>query len=202
MGSVTSLQDDGRAGGATPITVEATQSGSSGSNLAMDNAGNWTLAQWSGTVYTIIMQVIANAANGADNVKLGDSAHQVHMLGTLLANLSATFSGDVTINGTGTGLFVANSASIGGTLTIGTQLLLASGSLTRIASFGPYAVTNVAGGAFFNHNLGVIPDMVLMITDDSVRDNLPVVDFSTMTTTQIKLTCNTNVTARGIALKF
>ncbi len=200
--AATSVQDDGRAGGAIPITIEATRTASPASNLALDNQGNLTLAQWDGSTRTIIFQVIANATSGANNVVLSDSNHQAHILGTLLADLAATINGVATMNGSGTGLSVAHNAFFNSSLTVSTKVVLPTGSLSRIAQFGPYNVTSTS--AFYNHNLGVIPDMVLLTCDDTNGRNQPTPNFSTMTATQVALvTSLTTVTVvRGLAIKF
>lgn len=64
-----------------------------------------------------------------------------------------------------------------------------AGNLTRIVRDGPYTVTNVATA--FNHSLGVVPDVVLPSVAGASSTALDVTyDFSTMTTTQVKLQCN------------
>ncbi len=197
------LADDGRAGGATPVTIEATQSGAGGSNVLIDNQGNATFAQWSSGILTTIFHVLANATSGTDNVKLGDSGHQVYIQGTLLADLATTFSGDVTVNGLGTGLSVANNVTVSGTATVSIDLALALGSVSKIASFGPYSIAGNGHGTFA-HNLGVIPDFILLVIDDTTYHQLPSVDFANLTSSQFTSYNGGGGTAtfRGIAIKF
>ncbi len=182
----TTLADDGRTGGATPITIEAKQSGSSGSNLAIDNQGNITLAQWNGTTLLTIFQVIANAAANADNVVLSDSTHRTHVKGTLLVDLATSISGTLQVVGITTFL---------------SQVAFVSGTLTRIAAWGPYTFTTT--GTFFNHNLGVIPDLILMVNIVTTATIIHAgYDDSTLTATQFKAFANASGTFRGLALKF
>ena len=102
-----------------------------------------------------------------------------------------------TIEGTGD-VFAVSAA--GPTLLLGTLNLLV-GSLSKIAAFGPYSVTTTA--AFFNHNLGVIPDAIILT--HSVASSVafdPSYDHASMTATQVKLQSVATGTLRGLAIKF
>ena len=59
--STTSVTNDGNA--ATVNFVEATQSGSSGSNVKIGNDGSMTLAQFVSSVYQMVMQVVVGASS-------------------------------------------------------------------------------------------------------------------------------------------
>jgi len=81
------------------------------------------------------------------------------------------------------------------------RTLFTSGSISRISVFGQYTVTNSA--TFYDHNLGDIPDLVIMTTS-SLHTTLHIATYeaSSMTTTQVKLQADNNVEITGLAIKF
>lgn len=111
----TSLTNDGAA--ASTQIIESKQSGSSGSNVSIDNSGNMTLKQYVSATLTQIFQVVAGAANGTSNVKLSDASHQCEVLGSLLVDAALTVSGALSVTGNSTlsgTLTVAGAATLNG----------------------------------------------------------------------------------------
>jgi hypothetical protein len=89
------------------------------------------------------------------------------------------------INNDGSAVF--GDASHSGKVTLN-QLLLTLGTVSRIAIAGPYTV-NPSPGAFFNHNLGVIPDFALPWLGGTIgAAHAVAAEQATMTSTQVKLT--------------
>lgn len=127
----TTLVNDGAA--SSTQVIEAKQSGSSGSNVSIDNSGNMTLKQYVAATLTTIFQTIANAANGTSNVKLSDGNHQCEVLGSLLVDAATTLSGSLTVTGAST---LNSSLSVAGTST-----------LTGDATFAGKATINGGGTA-------------------------------------------------------
>lgn len=85
------------------------------------------------------------------------------------------------------------------TLTTGLVKLI-TGSFTRVSSFSGTATTV---STFFNHNLGVLPDVVLLqLNGVSSTAHSITADYATMTTTQVKLTADGNNAFVGLAIKF
>ena len=109
----------------------------------------------------------------------------------------ATYQGDLTLSGpSGKTTTITND-----TITTPT-INFPVGSITRIQSFSGTANTTPT---FFNHGLGVIPDVVL-IQGNGTSSTLHTffVDYATMTTTQVKIT-NDSVGRTpfvGLAIKF
>lgn len=104
----------------------------------------------------------------------------------------------VTINNAATDANISSDGS--GNMTIA-KLLLATGSVNRIAKAGPLSVTTTL--TFFNHNLGVVPDFVIpVISAGSTSAHNCYVDFGTMTTTQVKLQGDGSLTVYILSIKF
>lgn len=111
-GTASQVLNDGNV--ANTQVVEATQSGSSGSNLKADNSGNFLLAEFISSVYTAIFQVIAGASSGADVVKLGKAGNFItHVLSKFLVDGASTFTGQ--INGSAQVLITQGGSASGGT---------------------------------------------------------------------------------------
>jgi hypothetical protein len=119
---------------------------------------------------------------------------------TVGADLSSaiTWSNDaVLVNGNATrpGSVAFDNSKISsdgsGNLTM-VKALLTTGSLSRMAVAGPYAVDPVA--AFVNHDLGATPDFVWAISGAITAVAISITaDFATMTSTQVKLQSNTHL---------
>jgi len=78
-----------------------------------------------------------------------------------------------------------------------------AGKISRVKAFGPYTVTTAP--TLFNHNLGAVPDLILLqIVGTSTAAFSAEYDDSTLTSIQAKLTSNSasGVTVRGLAFKF
>lgn len=101
-----------------------------------------------------------------------------------------------TINGVDT--FQVNSS--GPSLLAGTLGLLA-GTISRIVKFTA-AVTTTS--TFFNHGLGVVPDFIIITVDGAAATTTRTVEaeFSTMTSTQVKLTGGSSFNVQCLAIKF
>lgn len=100
--------------------------------------------------------------------------------------LSGWFDSQITSNGAGALTMV--------------QLLFSLGSLTRWSKFtGSATVTST----FFNHNLGVTPDFVILqLNGTSATAHSLFVDFTSFSTTQVKITSDGNNAFVGLAIKF
>jgi hypothetical protein len=103
-----------------------------------------------------------------------------------------------TINNAATDANISSDGS--GDLTIA-KMLLATGSVNRIAKAGPLSVTTTL--TFFNHNLGAVPDFVIpVISAGSTTAHNCYVDFGTMTSTQVKLQADGSLTVYILSIKF
>lgn len=78
---------------------------------------------------------------------------------------------------------------------------LIAGSISRIAKFTA-AVTTTS--TFFNHGLGVVPDFIIITVDGAAATTTRTVEaeFSTMTSTQVKLTGGSSFNVQCLAIKF
>lgn len=146
-GAVSNIVNDGNA--ANTSVVEATQTGSSGSNVQLDNSGNLTLKQYSAATLTQIFQVVANAGAGNSNVFLSDSNHVCEVIGSLLVDIvlhvvknafldgnlqvlgTSLFVGDATFNGAGNGVTIANNAQVNGNVQANGTLQVTHASTTE-----------------------------------------------------------------------
>lgn len=94
----------------------------------------------------------------------------------------------------------------GGVLTA-TGLKTSSGTLPLMSKFGPYTLSTTP--TFFNHNLkdaygnNVTPDIVLLqVVGTSTNVYVAEWDTATITSTQVKLTANSNPSVVGVAIKL
>lgn len=82
----------------------------------------------------------------------------------------------------------------------GTGIALPLGTLTRVSKFTGTASTV---STFFNHNLGVIPDVVLLqLNGLSSTAHSVWADYATLTNTQVKITGDGANAFVGLAIKF
>jgi hypothetical protein len=87
-----------------------------------------------------------------------------------------------------------------GMLTV-VKLALTTGSFTRVAKFGAYAVSTSTNT--FAHNLGVVPDLILLtITGATATTRTVCYDDTYNDATNMKLTGNASFNVRGLAIKF
>lgn len=108
-----------------------------------------------------------------------------------LALGSATRTGSIDMPGGG--------ATVG-SLTIQDVINLVSGTISRLSLFGPYTLSTTP--AFFNHNLGAIPDGILLtILGTNSTVEMAKYDDATLTSTQVKLVSNGSFRVIGIAYK-
>jgi hypothetical protein len=142
MGGATNVQNDNNVSGTS--VVEATQTGAPGSNLSFLNSGSSFIAEWVGSVYTKLLQVLPGATNA---LLLGAASRAVEILGTLQVDGSgdsflggttwfgATTPGPATavIHASGTSEFSGN-MQLDSTLTFANGASISSGS-TVIVDF-------------------------------------------------------------------
>jgi hypothetical protein len=144
--SIQTLTNDGNP--ANTQIIEAKQSGSSGSNVSIDNSGNEIIREWTGSVLNTIRQTIANAVAGTDVIILGKVGNFfTHILGKLTVDGAANFHADpVTLDATAAGIeqgnpSVANTPHIdfhssGGSARDFDSRLIASGGSTTVDGQG------------------------------------------------------------------
>lgn len=110
-------------------------------------------------------------------------------------------TGDVTMSGSGTGLSVSHNVTISGTLNANGGISFPNGSLTTMRTFGSIALTT--SQATYNHNLGVVPDIILLCPDGtSSTARTWQVDYGTLTSSTFKATGGSSFNAVGVAIKF
>jgi len=174
-GTATAIQNDGNTSG-TPI-IEATATGAPSSNVKMDNAGNITIGAMIGGTLWKIFQTIANPPAASTEVLFGSGQ-----------NGNIVESRDLI------------QADAGVKLTAG-GVAFTTGSMSKVVPFGPYTLSTTA--TFFNHNLGVVPDFIILtcVGTNSTAE-MAKYDNTTMTTTQVKLVSNGSFSFIGLAIKF
>lgn len=105
------------------------------------------------------------------------------------------------LTGAGTGLTVQHNALVKGNLTVNAILALVTGSLTRIAKAGPFSVSTTLTA--FNHGLGAVPDFVITSIDaGSVTAHQCYVEYSSLSSTQVKLQSDGSLTVYTLCIKF
>lgn len=92
------IVNDGNA--ANTVVIETTETGSTGSNFKVDNAGNVLAAEFVATVYNKLLQIVAGAASGSDSVILGKSgSFYTHCLGLFKVDGQSTFVSQINAPG-------------------------------------------------------------------------------------------------------
>ncbi len=195
MGWSNTLQNDNNA--ANTQFIEATQTGSPGSNVYCDNSGNFYIAEWLNGILTKILQVLPGQGN---DVLLGKLNATVEALGQFIVAQNLLAQADLYVtNGPGGANGVELSYANGINLLNG-KLNLLSGSLSRIAQFGSYAIGTTY--AYYNHNLGAVPDLILLVGVSDVSATF-IYDDLTLTSTQVQIMSSVGgAYCRGLALKF
>jgi hypothetical protein len=100
--------------------IQIQETGSTGTQVFADNQGNFTVAQYVAGVLSPLIRTLAGITNGIanSNVFLGDTNHQVEVLGHLLSDLTSLFVGQVTGQagqaGSGASAFYAQGMGNGG----------------------------------------------------------------------------------------
>ena len=218
--------DNGRitTDGSGNITIQGTLTANGSSHFdnnkaAFDGNGNLTLqtmnglwlptnsqpnqsltSLWDGVVAAHVSTYAANelapqvSAGGPTGIELASRDN----VGALHRVISADPSGteaQLWIN-----TYVLGNLTTSGNVTTNTLNMLL-GSMTRISKFTA-AVTITS--TFFNHGLGVIPDIVMLIPDGAaaVTNRIVECEYATMTTTQCKLTAGASFNVVGLAIKF
>ena len=97
----TTLVNDGSV--ANTQIVESTLVGGTASNIKLDNSGNVTIAEYVGSVYTKLLQVVSGAATP---ILIGALTRLTRILGSLQVDGATTLTGATTI----TGVLTANNA--------------------------------------------------------------------------------------------
>lgn len=108
---------------------------------------------------------------------------------------------DLLVSGTDASLTLKNQSGANVvSLSTATGLGLLLGTVTRVSKFTGTATTV---STFFNHNLGVVPDIVMLCLNGvSSTAHSITADYASMTTTQVKLTADGNNVFVGLAIKF
>lgn len=179
-GTANSIQNDGNIAG-TQI-IESTVSGDGSSSAILTNDAKLTL----GTLTRAGSITLTGIATISDHI---------------VCDIIEPFTGDhlnlKSQNGN-------TQVLIGDTqVAFNEQVAFTAGSITAISAFGPYTL-NIAP-ALQNHNLGSVPDLILMVVVNGGGGTLGVVGYNdtTMTTTQASMFSSINGTfARGLAIKF
>lgn len=173
--SVQTLSNDGNLPGTT--VIEYTDSSSPSSNGIFDNSGNIKIGVMiSGTLYKIF-QTIGNPPAGSTEVLLGTGQNNN------IVEARSIIQADAGISITSGGI------------------ALVTGSISKVKPFGPYTLSTTA--TFYNHNLGVIPDFIILTcVGTSSTAEMAKYDDTTMTSTQVKLVSNGSFNFRGVAIKF
>ncbi len=169
--TATNLVNDGAT---TTNIVEATLSGSSGSNVVIKNDGTITVAEYISSTLTTLFQVITGTG-----LKLGAVGRQTEVIGNLLVDGTATITGALTtavtatsaaISGTVTAGSLASSGAITGTTLVttgaitGSKVNFTTGGITAVTSGTTGTIATNGGTVTVTHGLGFTPDVVL-ITD-------------------------------------
>lgn len=201
-GIANSVQDDTRTSGNN--TVEATVSGDISSSVIITNDGKLSL----GTTLRP-GQITVNDGFGVAQWKVDSSGNQTINSGShLITNaINSQSSNDLALNvnagqkvvSTVNGVPISSTNGNGIELLSGTVSFL-TGSISRISFFtAPVSTTPT----FFNHGLGVVPTWVCAVVEANISGTFSVqVDYSTMTSTQVKLTATTNFNAACLAIAF
>jgi len=219
----TSIQNDNKP----PLTtiIESTPSDAVASTWHADNSGNLTIKGDNSGALTTLLETIAGASPlvrfFAGLIQMDTTGHIIMSNNITLrwldsslnsqAVLVATSSDEVHLRAVKSGGNViiadSNDASIatfnstsGMTLADG-GVHLTTGSLSKISKFSAAISTT---STFFNHGLGVIPDIVLAIPNGAASTSSRTFEYesSTMTATQVKLTGGSSFTVDCLAIKF
>jgi hypothetical protein len=175
------------------------------SNITSDGSGNLAT---SGTItLNNTKAIIGKEAGGtARNLLWVDATNQIALGqagGGRFSFRATTGTELVGIDGNGKIIIGAVQGGFDGsasTLTTGLVKLL-TGSITRIAKDGTFAVTTTP--TLFNHSLGVVPDLVLVnITGALSVSRTCVVDYGTLSSTQVKLTGDGTMSVFTLSFKF
>ncbi len=163
-------------------------------SLATD-ANNTSDSNGNATVVTINVP-----NNGALRSKdSGGTVRQIIQLDTS-NNLNIVAGGNNRISlKTSGGTEIARVNASGLSLISGTFALL-TGSLARISSFSGTATTTSTN---FNHNLGAVPDIIMLtLTIVSSTAHMITYDPTSLTSTQVKVQSDGTNTFAGLAIKF
>lgn len=141
--------------------VEATQVGASGSNALLDNSGNLTLKEWTGTILNRLFGTVANVAAGATNVFLGKVGNFfTEVLGNLKVDgtttlLDVLFPKATTPNSAvyQIGLDFSNGAQIGTFGSAAMDIQVISNGNTAIKG-AKVVLQGISSGVDFQNNLG------------------------------------------------
>jgi len=147
--NATSIINDGNAGGTT--IVEATQTGSAGSNVLIDNSGNMVVRQWVAATLTNLFQVVANAVTC---VLIGAAGKTAEVVGARKVDQTITVigasshdNGTITTDGAGNVTAVKNITSSGNIVFTGKKLGIATaGDLLDAATVATQVNLKTTGG--------------------------------------------------------
>lgn len=214
--SVTAQDANTKPGSSTPIEVLNNQQATTldfltfpdkvrvwpGNNLTMVYGA--FLAVTPGTVVRLTAKWTEIPLTGVLAASGGATTGNILTAANLVNTTNPAGSGVIQVGNGGTSYLTAdnqgnlsstNVTVNGGTLTVG------GSTVTKWSHFGSYAITNVS--TYYNHNLGVVPDLVLL---QLVGGNLGNVNYDdgTMTSTQVKIvgSAASGLFVRGLAIKF
>lgn len=151
-----------------------------GGALNIENSG---FIQLGDTIYQGELSV--SGPDGKNTVVTNDSIQTPNLSVGSGGIISA---GGLTVTGGGTGLDNGAITTDGSGLLTVVKIIFSNGSITRFKYTHVTGVTTTA--AFFNHNLGVVPDAIILVPNDgtlSTGNFNAYYDSATMTTTQVKL---------------
>lgn len=136
-------------GNATQNVIEATVLGSSGSNVVIVNDGTVTIKEFASSVLTALLQIIPGAATP---LKLAAAGRVMEVLGQMLVDQAATFTGSATFNGAAqfNGTFTtAGNVTLGGTITFAnaTEQIINHSGITIFNAVGGDIVINAPAGS-------------------------------------------------------
>lgn len=151
-----SIVNDGNPAGTN--IVEATQVGSTGSNVQLTNDSILVLQSWVASVLTTYLKTIPSAAAGASVLQLGDAARTVEIISKLLVDGLLAVTGNETIGGT-LGVTGASAFTGAATFTVAPQLtskqIKDNGTPTLLADWsasGLFLYSNPATHGEFNYS--------------------------------------------------
>lgn len=198
MGGSTSVQNDNNVSGTS--VIESTQIGAPGSNLSFLNNGSSFIAEWIGSVYTKLWQVLPGATNA---LLLGAASRVVEVLGNLQIDGTGNnffngvnYFGGTTV-GAATALINTNGSVLFDNGVIGSdgagvytvkRLVITSGSFQRLAK---QTATLPAGRNVYTHNLGWMPNAI-WASDTSGNASPGVVGWDTAGVNTVNLSASLN----------
>lgn len=207
--STTSVINDGNA--ANTVVVEATLTGSSGSNVLIENDGDLVIRQYVAAVLTDLFKIISGVASGGTNVLISDINHVTSILGKLIVKDHITASGDIHLGRNGVESSVLDTgggdtylkAASGAILfhvngiqkaAIGNDITFPNGS--RVTGMNQFSGT---GTGTYNHNSGGTPQWIGVQHHAS---GSATTGINTITSTTVNVVSGTNNAFTALAVRY